>query len=144
MIKILFYVNLTLVIFSFSGCITTSGINSGSVEVESRDISLKVAFNDNDRYRIRKYYGRNLKGKKSKKTPPGLAKKQSLPPGLQKQVKRNGVLPPGLQGRGLPVELKRELSFLPNGYVRIKVGGDVVLMNQKTRVIFDVVLGVDN
>src|SRR5919107_2406176 len=29
--------------------------------------------------------------------PPGLAKRESLPPGLQKQLQKNGKLPPGMQ-----------------------------------------------
>jgi hypothetical protein len=144
MIRALLFANLIFIIFSLNGCITAPGIHSGSVEVNSEDISLKVAFNENDRERIHRYFGLNEKGKKSKKMPPGLAKKQHLPPGLQKHAEKNGVLPPGLEGRSLPLELERELSPLPHGYVRLMVGGDVVLMNNKTRVIFDVVLGVDN
>jgi hypothetical protein len=32
---------------------------------------------------------------------------------------------------------------LAEGYVRIKIAGDVILMNEKTRVVFDVVWNVD-
>src|SRR5947207_13384011 len=31
--------------------------------------------------------------------PPGLAKREALPPGLRKQVREGGALPPGLQKR---------------------------------------------
>ena len=74
--------------------------------------------------------------------PPGLAKKHNLPPGLQKHIKKNGQLPPDLHKRNLPVDLEQELSPLPKGYVRVKVGGDVVLMDEKTRVVVDVIWGV--
>ena len=84
-----------------------------------------------------------LKYKKHKKTPPGLAKKKKLPPGLQKQLVKRGKLPPGLQGRGLAHELERQLTPLPRGYVHMKVGGDVIILNEKTRVVVDVVYGLD-
>ena len=38
--------------------------------------------------------------------PPGLAKKKSLPSGLQKQLEKNGTLPPGLAKRELPYDLE--------------------------------------
>jgi len=81
--------------------------------------------------------------KKGKGLPPGLAKKEELPPGLQKHIKKYGELPPGLEGKRLPRKLSRTLSRLPDGYVRLKVGTDVVLMNEKTRVVLDVILDVD-
>ena len=140
MIRTLFLANLILIIFSLSGCASNPEINSGSVEIKSDDIRLKVAFNENDRSKIYRYYGEYKNRNSLKNIPPGLAKKQSLPPGLQKHIEKKGVL----HGRYLPVQLERELSPLPHGYVRIKVGGDVVLMNEKTRVVFDVVLGVDD
>ncbi|MCP5007819.1 MAG: RcnB family protein [Planctomycetes bacterium] len=144
MFRNLFLATLVLMLFGLSGCITIPGINSGSVEVGNEAVNVRVAFNEDDKDRIRRYYGQNRKGKKSKKMPPGLAKKQKLPPGLQKHIEKNGVLPPGLRGRSLPSDLDRELSPLPRGYVRLKVGGDVVLMDNRTNVVFDIILGVDN
>lgn len=75
--------------------------------------------------------------------PPGLAKKDSPPPGLQNQIVKHGELPPGLQGRSLPSDLEKQLTPLPKGFVRLKVGGDVVLMNEKTRIVVDVIFGID-
>ena len=75
--------------------------------------------------------------------PPGLAKKDAPPPGLQKHIVKHGELPPGLKGRSLPYELENSLTPLPKGFVRLKVGGDVVLMNEKTRIVVDVVFGLD-
>ena len=71
--------------------------------------------------------------------PPGLAKKDRLPPGLEKQLVRNGRLPPGLQRDPLPRQLEERLSPVPSGYVRVRVGQDIVLMHARTRVILDVV-----
>ena len=144
MTKTFLCANIILILFSLHGCTTTPGINSGSIEVINEDINLRVAFNENDREKINRYYGHNKKEKKSKKMPPGLAKKDSLPPGLQKHIEKNGVLPPGLEGRNLPVGLEQALSTLPQGYVRVKIGGDVILMNEISRVVFDVIFGVDS
>jgi len=121
-------------------CATHPTIESGSVAVENENMSAVIVFSDNDREKIMHYYKRSGK---IKKVPPGLAKKQELPPGLQKHIEKYGELPPGLEGRSLPEDLERSLALLPAGYVRLKVGGDVIIMNQKTRVVFDVVWDID-
>lgn len=72
--------------------------------------------------------------------PPGLAKRGGdLPPGLQKQLVRNGHLPPGLEKKlyPFPVELERRLPPLRPGLVRGFIGGSAVILDSKTRVIFD-------
>jgi hypothetical protein len=101
---------------------------------------IEVAFNDSDRRQIHDYYSRRGHGRKH--LPPGLAKKKSLPPGLHKHVVRNGKLPPGLARRALPGDLERRLSPVPDNYVRLKVGGDIVLMNRQTQVVMDVIYDV--
>ncbi len=76
--------------------------------------------------------------------PPGLAKKDRLPPGLEKHLRKRGSLPPGLQKKvqPLPPTLERQLRVLPTGYRRVVVGGNVVLMNQKTALIYDILRDV--
>lgn len=71
--------------------------------------------------------------------PPGLAKKDHLPPGLQKQLVRKGHLPPGLEKRALPHELSTKLPPVPKGLERVVVGNDVVLMDKKTQLILDII-----
>jgi len=124
----------------FSGCASFPNINSGIFGVETDDVQVQVAFSNNDRRLIRDYY--RDKKIKHKGLPPGLAKKEKLPPGLQKQLKKNGKLLSGLAKRYLPNDLDNRLSPLPRGYVRLKVGGDIVLINEKTEVIVDIILGV--
>jgi len=119
-----------------TGCASFPQINSGIFGVETDDIQVKVALGDNDRRLIHDYY-RNNKIKRIG-LPPGLAKKGKLPPGLQKQLKKNGKLPPGLAKRNLPYDLEKRLTPIPRGYVRLKVGGDIVIMNEKTEVIVDI------
>jgi hypothetical protein len=124
-------------IILLSGCASFPQINSGIFEVESDNARVKVAFNDHDRRLVYDYY-RNKKVK-NKGLPPGLAKRRKLPPGLQKQLKKNGTLPPGLAKRSLPYKLEERLSRIPRGYVRLKVGGDIILMNETTEVIVDII-----
>jgi Ni/Co efflux regulator RcnB len=72
--------------------------------------------------------------------PPGLAKRDTLPPGLQRQLVVNGTLPPGLrrQMHPCPVEVETYLPPAPVGYVHTVVGGNIVLVNRKSFLIVDV------
>jgi hypothetical protein len=93
-------------------------------------------FMEQERVIIRNWFHDRREG-----LPPGLAKRDRLPPGLEKQIRKRGTLPPGLQKKvqPLPVELERQLRVLPTGYRRVIVGGNVVLMNEKTALIYDIV-----
>ena len=73
--------------------------------------------------------------------PPGLAKRDRLPPGLQKQIQRNGSLPPGLAKRGLPGDLRGQLPHRRGQDYRV-VGSDIVLIETATNVILDIMKGV--
>jgi hypothetical protein len=116
-----------------AGC-AAIGATSGRVAIQGQDAQVAVSFGSRDRALIEEYYG-----KTRKKLPPGLAKRKgSLPPGLAKR----DTLPPGLQRDPLPSELEARLSTLPSGYVRVRVGGDVVLLDGRTRVVVDVIYGV--
>jgi hypothetical protein len=119
------------------GCASFPHINSGSVGVKTDNIHVKVAFGDSDRRIIHDYYSKQKP--KHKSLPPGLAKKEKLPPGLQKKLEKNKKLPPGLAKRNLPHELEDNLSPLPRGYVRLQVGGDIILMNDGNGVIVDII-----
>jgi hypothetical protein len=78
---------------------------------------------------------RNVSGQ-----PPGHAKREELPPGLQRQLVRNGTLPPGLEGRiqPLPVKLRKRLPQPPDG-VEIVVGSRVLAVHVQTSKILDLV-----
>ncbi len=73
--------------------------------------------------------------------PPGLAKRDRLPPGLEKQLVRSGTLPPGLQKRlqPCPEELERRLPPPPPDCAHVLIGGHIVLVNRRTNVILDIV-----
>jgi len=88
---------------------------------------------------IQGYFRTNLSN-----LPPGLAKRETLPPGLQKHLERNGTLPPGLQKKihPLPIDLERRLTVVPTGYRRVVVAGNVILMNPTTGLIYDIIRNV--
>ena len=136
----LFVVLSILLSVMIAACATTPRVDSGSVAIENKDIRAVIVFGEGDREKISRYYKSRMK---RKTLPPGLAKKEKLPPGLEKHIEKYGKLPPGLEGRRLPRDLDRTLARLPEDYVRLKVGGDIVLMNEKTRVVFDVIWDVD-
>jgi hypothetical protein len=75
---------------------------------------------------------------KSKKMPPGLAKRGQLPPGLQMQLEKNGTLPPGLAKRDLPPDLLSHLPLAHAGTLRQIVGNDVVLLQEGTNIVLDI------
>jgi hypothetical protein len=81
----------------------------------------------------------NLKG-----LPPGLAKKEHLPPGLQRQLVRNGKLPPGLEKKiePMPQAVEVHLPPLPEGRRRIVVSGNILLWDDKANVVLDIIANV--
>jgi hypothetical protein len=66
--------------------------------------------------------------------PPGLAKRESLPPGLQKQLHERGALPPGLQKHLIPVPapLATRLPPIPPYYQRHFAGDDLIVVDTRT------------
>jgi hypothetical protein len=75
--------------------------------------------------------------------PPGLAKRDRLPPGLEKQLQRNGTLPPGLQKRvqPLPQACEVQLPRLPAGWVRVILSGRIILLDKTQRILDILELG---
>ena len=75
------------------------------------------------------------------KLPPGLANRDRLPAGLERQMLRNGSLPPGLEKHlhPLPLDLEHLLPELPEGVVRVIIGVDIVLVDKTSNIILDIV-----
>jgi hypothetical protein len=72
--------------------------------------------------------------------PPGLAKRDRLPPGLERQLVVRGTLPPGLQKKMQPCprELEVMLPPAPPNYAHVVIGGNLVLVNRVNFQIADV------
>lgn len=106
---------------------------SGRVVVRDRAAAGDVRIDSRDRALIEEYY------RNASKSQPGAAGPTQRRPTLASA--KGERLPPGA-GRALPGELEARLSPLPRPYVRLVVGGDVVLANRETRVISDVLPAV--
>jgi Ni/Co efflux regulator RcnB len=72
--------------------------------------------------------------------PPGLAKRDQLPPGLERQLRVRGTLPPGLRKKMMPVpeEFEQRLPPPPEGCAHVFIGGNVVLVNRSSYVVLDI------
>jgi hypothetical protein len=105
----------------------------GEVRVHDRDYDVRVVFSDHDRTIIRDYYHKDYRG-----LPPGLAKQGKVPPGHAFKLERHRSIPPGVAWETLPSARDRRLSRLPDGYVRIMIGGEVGILHTRTRVVLDV------
>lgn len=135
---------LLVAVVTLSGCyVRPAGVHArGSVVINDGPVSVGIHFSDADRRHVHSYYEeryryrhKEKRGKgRGKGLPPGLAKRDRLPPGLAKRDR----LPPGLSGERLPRTLERRLSPLPAGVVRLRIGTDLVLMDERSRVVLDV------
>jgi hypothetical protein len=72
--------------------------------------------------------------------PPGLARRDQLPPGLERQLVVRGELPPGLRRKiqRCPEDLERRLPPPPRDCEHVVIGGHIVLLNRKTFVVLDI------
>lgn len=124
-----------LLVVTLTGC-ATHAATSGRVVLRNDTGVIDIRIGEQDRAVIKRYYAGV--GKK-KRMPPGLAKRGGrLPPGLA----RRDALPPGLQREPLPAELEADLTHLPEPYLRVRVGTDIVLLDRRTQVIVDVARGL--
>lgn len=122
--------------------------NDGDDDIDNDNDNGYGEDNDNDRgggrngdYRVFSNRDRNVisdclsSGRSG--LPPGLAKRDRLPPGLERQVQRNGTLPPGLQKKvtGLPGECSVGLPRLPARWERVILGSRVLLLDPARRIV---------
>jgi hypothetical protein len=102
-------------------------------------------FSEAERGTIKDYYRDKhaaYGGKTGRGLPPGLARRDTLPPGLEMQLERNGRLPPGLEKQALPGDLIGRLPPVPRGYERVIVDAHVVLVETASQIIADIITDV--
>jgi len=144
------------------GLIIQNPVSSPARAGVTGDQAVDVVFSEVEKRLVREYFGKDIgaaksdsddaDGKKGKgkkggkggkgKTPPGLAKRDKLPPGLARHVEKHGTLPPGLETRELPPGLESELPSAKGGTERVIVDQDVVLIEQATGKVLDVIIDV--
>ncbi len=92
-------------------------------------------YSDHDRDAARGWYHEHYSH-----LPPGLAKRDRLPPGLERQLVVRGYLTPDLQREmhPCPHELEVMLPPPPPNYAHVVIGGHLVLMNRANFQIADV------
>jgi len=98
---------------------------------DSRGAAVPSEFSLRDRLSIRQCFTDTAN------LPPGLAKREQLPPGLERQVQRNGALPPGLQKRvqPLPDVCSSRLPRLPVDWSRVVLGRRVLLLDPAQKIV---------
>ncbi len=107
--------------------------HSRDVDYNDEDrYGVPTGFSDYERHVIRDCYVDGRSG-----LPPGLAKRDRLPPGLERQLQRNGTLPPGLQKRvqPLPGVCTARLPRLPDNWVRVILSGRIILLDPRQRIV---------
>ena len=97
-----------------------------------------IAVDRDGHVRVIREYGR------SGSLPPGLAKREALPPGLRAQLHERGALPPGLQKHLVlvPVSLGRRLPPVPSYYRRYFAGDDLLVVDTRTNHIVAIISDV--
>lgn len=112
------------------------GKGNGKDKDKDKHASERVEFKEHDRDSMNDWYREHQHG-----LPPGLAKRDELPPGLEKQLQERGTLPPGLQKRIQPVpeDLEVRLAPPPEGCRHVIIGGHIVLLNVRTNYVYSVV-----
>jgi hypothetical protein len=112
-----------------------SGCTQRSRNWQGLFTSSGVQFSNRDRELIHEFY-------KQYEFPPELADPEILARDPERRIEISAALPPGPGGSPLPVDLESRLSRLPRGYIRFRVGADVVLMDSRTREVLDVIYDV--
>ena len=111
---------------------SSSAKSSGGVKSYDDDDPAAQSFSARDRRLIRNCFSEH-----ESDLPPGLAKREKLPPGLQRQLEKNGTLPPGLQKRvqPLPAVCETDLPRLPRDLERVVFSRRVMIINAASKIL---------
>jgi hypothetical protein len=89
-------------------------------------------FSNDDNYRLYDYYHPRHSSKYKKGY-------KRVPPGHYKRPYRlHEPLPPQVRYQRLPRDVEIRLPRIPDDLIRVRIGGDILLMHRKTRVIYDI------
>jgi hypothetical protein len=102
---------------------------------ERKEERREDGYSQHDRDEVRSWYRDH-----ENNLPPGLAKRDRLPPGLERQLRVRGTLPPGLRDKiePAPPEFVEMLPPPPPDCEHAFIGGHLVLLNRRTFLILDI------
>ena len=103
------------------------------VIVLERDPGISMRFGSDDFNVIVNWFGSNRYT---------VSEWQDLPPGLHRQLRDRGHLPPGLAMKSLPPGLARRLGPPPRGFDSVVIGHDVALIELSSGAIADIIRDV--
>ncbi len=110
--------------------LAASGEVKPTITISPRgEVSVGVTFTPAERSTIQDYFSRSKQ------------KADRLPPGIAKNVGRGKPLPPGIAKKALPQDLLRRLPAR-DGYDRVIIGSDILLIELATGVVVDALRGV--
>jgi Ni/Co efflux regulator RcnB len=123
---------------ALSGVARAQGHGHGRHDRDDDDDRGRHYYSDHDRDSMRGWYHDH---DRDGQLPPGLAKRDRLPPGLERQLRVRGTLPPGLRKKMMPCpeEVERRLPPPPAGCEHVVIGGHVALVNRSTYVVMDII-----
>lgn len=106
---------------------------------ERKEIQPGTYFNDQQRIVVREYYVQNYSN--GKKCPPGLAKKNNgcMPPGQVRNWAVGQPVPRGVTVYSVPQPVIVQLPPAPFGYRYARIGGDIILVQQQSNLIVDII-----
>lgn len=99
----------------------------------------RPAFSQQESAEIRGYFKANPKARSQ--LPPGLAKKNKIPPGWQKKLARGERIPDDVWSHRVPLprEIESKLPRLEDGVVRVRIDDRVVRVAERTREVLDII-----
>ena len=90
-----------------------------------------IIFGEDEKKKIGEYYSKNR------------VNVDVLPPGIAKNLERGKPLPPGIAAKDIPYDLRSQFPFL-DGYKSVITGDDVVLVDESTNVVVDILKDILN
>jgi len=123
---------LGLALLTLQGCTIYPSHSRTAVAVHDHNAHLRLSFSDYERRYIQQYYGHQ---KPVRYQPP---KRHKVPPEYTQRYHRYKALPNQYRPQPISRDLNRRLTPLPKGYSRVMIGKDMAIMNQRTRVLSDI------
>ncbi len=109
---------------------------------EREEVKQGAYFNDQQRTVVRQYYTTTYSN--TKRCPPGLAKKNNscLPPGQVQDLVVGQPVPKNVTVYQVAQPVIRKLPAAPAGYRYERIGGDIVLVQQESNIVVDIIKGL--